>query len=76
MYSGRAVGVAVGGLLYEQVGPRTMFRSFSGVSFGYVFVLLIYIGVTKSRTSSKPSGDVDAGEIEFVLYVWYVKYCI
>jgi hypothetical protein len=42
MSLGRAVGVAVGGVLYELYGPQVMFLVFSGTSFVYAVCILIY----------------------------------
>lgn len=48
--------MVLGGPIYETRGPRTMFRIYGGVSFGYILVLLafmIFIGMRKRLTSTE-----------------------
>jgi hypothetical protein len=63
--------MVVGGPIYEARGPRTMFRVFSGIAFGYIFVLLAFIVVLGMRkrptTTDQVPGLLNYITIQFLM---------
>ena len=54
VFTGRAVGAAIAGVLNDAVGPRNMFRFSSVVSFSFINVLLI----TERRRTQASNGMI------------------
>lgn len=69
VFTGRAVGAALGGVFFEAYSPRTMFRIFAVVSFLFLVILVILLEATKRRQSPGTAENVAVGRLSYCIKI-------